>query len=93
MAVMVAICVPLLGMTVGLGIQASGWTIIQQGTPQCIADMAALAGTLADTSGTSIEMAATQAAYVAGINGASSATSPTALSCNPGTTRSWCAAT
>jgi hypothetical protein len=39
-AVMVALCAPLLFMTVGLGIEASGWVIRERGTLQRTADMA-----------------------------------------------------
>jgi hypothetical protein len=38
-AVMVALCAPVLAMTVGLGIEASGWTIIQQGRLQLTGEM------------------------------------------------------
>ena len=76
-AVLVALCAPLLAMTVGLGIEASGWIVSQQGMLQRTADMAAIAGALAYSSGTATtQVAAIQAAYVAEINGASGVRSP-----------------
>jgi hypothetical protein len=36
---MVVLCTPPLAMTLGLGIAATGWTLIQQGTLQLTGDM------------------------------------------------------
>lgn len=67
-AVMMAVCAPLLLVTVGLGIEASGWVVNQQGWMQRTADMAAIAGALAYNTGVSSQTAVTEAAYVAEVN-------------------------
>jgi hypothetical protein len=86
-AVLVALCAPVLLVTVGLGIEASGWTAVTQRL-QRTADVAALAGAQAYNAGASVSIAATEAAYVAEINGAtgvSSTTTPTTRVWNPNT--------
>ena len=84
-AVMMAVCAPVLLVTVGLGIEASGWVANQQGWMQRTADMAAIAGGLAYSTGISVQTAATEAAYVAEVNAARAA--------HTGGTRSWNATT
>jgi hypothetical protein len=82
-AVMVAVCAPLLLVTVGLGIEATGWVANQQGWMQRTADMAAVAGGLAYSTGVSAQTAATEAAYVAEVNIGGTA--------RPSGTRTWAA--
>ena len=72
---MTALCLPPLALAVGLGIEASGWVVTQQGSLQRTADLAALAGALAYGRGATTQGAATQAANVAEINGAAGAAS------------------
>jgi uncharacterized membrane protein len=62
-------------LAIGLGIEASGWSAVQQRL-QRTADMAALAGALAYNKGAAASVAATQAAYTAEINGSTGVTSP-----------------
>jgi hypothetical protein len=81
-AVMMAVCAPLVLATVGLGIEASGWAVNQQGWMQRTADMAAIAGALAYSTGVSAQTSVTEAAYVAEVNIPGAAA-------NPGGTRSW----
>ena len=85
-SVLVAVCAPLLAMTIGLGVEASGWIINQQGWMQRTADMAAIAGGLAYSSGVSAQTAVTEAAYVAEVNINGTAASGGARSWN-GTTQ------
>jgi hypothetical protein len=80
-AVMMAVCAPLILITVGLGIEASGWVGNQQGWMQRTADMAAIAGGLAYSTGVGAQTSVTEAAYVAEVN-----TNGTART---GGTRSW----
>jgi hypothetical protein len=81
----VAVCAPLLLVTVGLGIEASGWVANKQGWMQRTADMAAIAGGLAYSTGASAQTAVTEAAYVAEVNIGGTA--------RPSGTRTWTAPT
>jgi hypothetical protein len=74
-AILVGLSAPALVLAIGLGIEASGWSAVQQRL-QRTADMAALAGALAYNKGASVSVAATQAAYAAEINGSTGVTSP-----------------
>jgi Putative Flp pilus-assembly TadE/G-like len=74
-AILVGLSAPALVLAIGLGIEASGWSAVQQRL-QRTADMAALAGALAYNGGASVSVAATQAAYTAEINGGTGVTSP-----------------
>jgi Flp pilus assembly protein TadG len=74
-AILVGLSAPALVLAIGLGIEASGWSALQQRL-QRTADMAALAGALAYNKGASASVAATQAAYTAEINGSTGVTSP-----------------
>jgi Flp pilus assembly protein TadG len=77
-AVMTALCLPPLTLAVGLGIEASGWVVTQQGSLQRTADLAALAAAQAYGRGATTQLAATQAAYLAEINGAAGASAASA---------------
>lgn len=87
-AVMVAVCAPLLLMTIGLGIEANGWIANRQGWMQRTADMAAIAGGLAYSASSSPnnQTIATEAAYIAEAN----IPNPKAM---PNGTRTWTNAT
>ncbi len=67
-ALLVAIAAPALLLALGLGIEASGWTSAETEV-QRTADMAALAGALAYNNSANPQVAATEAAYTAEING------------------------
>ena len=91
-AVLVALTAPVLCMAIALGVEVSGWSAVQQ-SQQRSADMAAIAGAQTYNSGSTAQVAATEAAYVAEINGGLGAAGPTALTCTPGATKTWCATT
>ncbi len=75
-AVLAAMSAPLLIIAIGLGIEATGWTVSQTEL-QRTADMAAMAGVLSYSAGSTAQTASLAAAYVAEINGGQGATART----------------
>jgi hypothetical protein len=93
-AMLVAMSATMVLLAIGLGVEATGWTVSQTKL-QRAADAAALAAAEAYAAGAGVQMAATQGAYVAEINNGVgvSSNAATSLTCTPGTVRTWCAAT
>jgi uncharacterized membrane protein len=75
-AMLVGLSAPALVMALALGIELASWTVTKQKL-QRTADAAAIAAALTNARGSSLQAAATEAAYVAEINGALGATSRT----------------
>jgi hypothetical protein len=68
-AILVAFSAPVLIAAIALGIEVSGWTAVEQQL-QRTADAAAIAAALTSMNGSSAQVAATEGAYLAEINGA-----------------------
>jgi hypothetical protein len=68
-AILVAFSAPVLIGAIALGIEVSGWTAAEQQL-QRTADAAAIAAALTYINGSSVQVAATEGAYLAEINGA-----------------------